>query len=72
MKTKQVLALACMFLGKEELLECEYFTKQTDYNLTDAEKKELDYLKRCLYLITNEISTDLKEMEIYFLSSNSE
>ena len=58
MTTKQVLSLACMFLGKEELLECEYFTKTTDYNLTESEEKELDYLKRCLYLITNEISTD--------------
>ena len=58
MKTKQVLSLACMFLGKEELLECEYFTKTNDYNLTEGEAKELDYLKRCLYLITNEISTD--------------
>ena len=58
MKTKQVLSLACMFLGKEELLESEYFSKQNDYNLTENEAKELDYLKRCLYLITNEISTD--------------
>ena len=58
MTTKQVLSLASMFLGKEELLECEYFTKQADYNLTETEEKELDYLKRCLYLITNEISTD--------------
>ena len=58
MTTKQVLSLACMFLGKEELLESEYFTKDTDYVLSESEEKELDYLKRCLYLITNEISTD--------------
>ena len=58
MKTKEVLSLACMFLGKEELLECEYFTSTEGYSLSQEEEKDLNLLNRCLTLITNEISTD--------------
>lgn len=58
MKTKEVLELACVFLGKEELLGSQYFSNNEHYELTDSEQKELNILNRCLTLITNEISTD--------------
>ena len=71
MTTKQVLRLSCMFLGKEELLNCGYFTESGE-ELSPENIKDLDMLKRCLYLITNEISTDYlpiyakKEVEFCF------
>ena len=57
MSTKQILKLVATFLGKEELLECSYFTESED-TLTDEQTKELDILLRCLNLVVSEISTE--------------
>ena len=57
MKTKQVLELTAVFLGKEDLLNCAYFTGTQD-EISPENQKELDLLLRCLNLITSEISTD--------------
>ncbi len=57
MKTKQVLNMVCVFLGKEDLLSCPYFT-ESDEQVTQDQQKELDMLLRCLNLVTSEISTD--------------
>ena len=45
-------------MSKEELLECDYFKKDNDYEISEEHQKELNILNRCLNLITNEISTD--------------
>lgn len=57
MKTKQVLETTAMFLGKEDLLSCSYFT-DSDENISEENQKDLDMLLRCLNLITSEISTE--------------
>ncbi len=57
MTTKQVLYLTAMFLGKEELLNCPYFTGE-ETEISSEDKKELEILNRCLNLIISEISTD--------------
>ncbi len=57
MSTKQVLELTATFLGKEELLNCSYFTGTSD-DMTDEQEKELDMLLRCLNLVVSDISTE--------------
>lgn len=57
MTTKQVLELTVTFLGKEELLDCSYFTGEQE-EISDDEQKELDFLLRCLNLIISEITID--------------
>ena len=57
MKTKQVLELCAIFLGKEDLLSCSYFT-ESEEEINEENQKDLNTLLRCLNLITSEISTD--------------
>lgn len=57
MTTKQVLEDVAIFLGKEDLLACPYFTGE-ESEISQEDQKELDMLNRCLNLITSEISTD--------------
>ena len=57
MTTKQVLYLTATFLGKEDLLNCPYFTGE-EGEISAEDQKELDILNRCLNLIVSEISTD--------------
>ena len=72
MTTKQVLELTVTFLGKEDLLDCSYFTGE-NAQITNDEQKELDFLLRCLNLIIGEITIDYlpiyKQKNIVFLDN---
>lgn len=57
MSTKQILELTATFLGKEELLNCAYFTG-SDEQISNEDAKELDMLLRCLNLVVSDISTE--------------
>ncbi len=69
MTTKQVLELAVTFLGKEDLLDCPYFSNE-NRQLTSDEEKDLNFLTRCLNLIISEVTCDYlpiyKQKEITF------
>lgn len=72
MTTKQVLENAAIFLGKEELLDCAYFTNSNE-EISEDVKKDLDLLLKCLNFIVNEISTDylpiLKQKQVTFTNN---
>ena len=72
MTTKQVLEQVAVFLGKEDLLACPYFTNSEE-EINDADAKELDMLLRCLNLIVGEIATDYlpiyKSKEVVFINN---
>ena len=69
MTTKQILEYACLFLGKEELLNSAYFINEGE-QLTEENTKDLNLLKRCLDLVISEIASDympiIKSKEIEF------
>ena len=69
MTTKQVLETTAIFLGKEDLLACPYFTGE-ESQISEEDAKELDLLLRCLNLIVSEIATDYlsiyKQKELKF------
>ena len=62
MTTKQVLNLTATFLGKEDLLQCSYFTGENE-EISAENQKELNFLLRCLNLIISEVTTDY--LQIY-------
>ena len=57
MKVKEILKNVCVYLGKEELLESNFFEDGGE-ELTDLQQKELEKMKKCLELITSEIASD--------------
>lgn len=69
MKTKQVLENVAIFLGKEDLLECSYFTNSQD-EISQDNQKDLDLMLKCLNFIVDEIATDYlpitKQKEVVF------
>lgn len=72
MTTKQVLENVAVFLGKEDLLECPYFTNTND-EVSEEEQKDLNLLLKCLNFIVNEIATDylpiLKQKQVTFVDN---
>ncbi len=69
MQVKEILELACVFLGMDEVLEDEYFTGNPEGG-DDSTEKEISKLLKCLNLIVNEISSDylplLTEEDVVF------
>lgn len=57
MKVKDVIELACVFLGKQDILETSLFDS-TKTEATDEQKAEIDTLVRCLNLVVGEICCD--------------
>ncbi|MBO5884350.1 MAG: hypothetical protein J6Q51_00975 [Clostridia bacterium] len=72
MTTKQVLENVAVFLGKEELLDCAYFTN-TNEEIPEDIQKDLNLMLRCLNFIVNEIATDylpvLKQKSVMFVDN---
>lgn len=60
MEVKQILELACVFLGKEELLEDEYFLTEVpqDYVPDENRSKKIDFLLKCLNLVYEQVAKD--------------
>lgn len=69
MQVKEILNLACNYLGKEELLSSNYFVQNGEELSADLQK-DLNKLLNCLNVITEEIATSyiplLKEKEVVF------
>ena len=71
MQVKEILKLACSFLGKEELLDCEYFEENGE-EITESVSKELDKLLTCLNVVTEEVAMSylplIKQKEVTFVN----
>lgn len=57
MKVKDVIELACVFLGKQDILETSLFD-QTQPDASDEQNAEINTLVRCLNLVVGEICCD--------------
>lgn len=56
MTVKSVIKLACLFLGLDEISECNVFNTSGE-SPTKVEQKEIDTLVRCLNIVLQEIAT---------------
>ena len=56
MTVKNIIKNVCVFLQKDELLECAELGGEKV--ATESQLKDLNYLLRCLNLVYNEIASD--------------
>lgn len=67
MKVKEILKNVCVYLGKEELLECSFFEENGE-EASSILQNDLNKMLKCLNLILGEIASDympiIKQKEI--------